>query len=154
MEMEPYVQYFLDLGRSSFDNIAWKIRNPVIKVMAEPNQVRLVEVPVVIVGEISGHVLLQEPDSRKGLGRIRMQVRRTDGSIAASVVSEPDGFYNYLGLPPGEYIVEPDPEQLKKLGLNATPAKIPVHIKATTEGDVVEKLKFVLQRVAESAVRF
>lgn len=154
MEMEPYVQYFLDLNRSNFDNIAWKIRNPVIRIMAEPNQVRLVEVPVVVVGEVSGHVFLQEKGLRKGLGRIRLQIRRPDGTVVTSMVSEPDGFYNYLGLPPGDYIVEPDAEQLKKLGLSATPASIPMHIRATTDGDVVDKVKFVLQRVAESAVRF
>lgn len=154
MEMEPYVQYFLDLGKSSFDNIAWTIRHPVIKIMAEPNQVRLVEVPVVVVGEVSGHVFLQEPDRRKGLGRIRMQIRRPDGTLVKSVVTEPDGFYNYLGLPPGDYLVEPDGDQLKKLGLSSTPAQIPIHIRATREGDVVDKVKFVLQRTAESAVRF
>ncbi len=154
MEMEPYVQYFIDLNNSNFDNLAWKIRNPVVKVMAEPNQVRLVEVPVVVVGEITGHVFLQEANQRKGLGRIRVHIRRPDGTLVASPLSEPDGFYNYLGLPPGEYIVEPDTDQLKKLGLEASPAKIPVHIRATGDGDVVEKVKFVLQRVAESAVRF
>jgi hypothetical protein len=154
MEMEPYVQYFLDLGRSNFDNIAWEIRNPVVKIMAEPNQVRLVEVPVVVVGEVSGHVLLQETDRRKGLGRIRMQINRPDGTPVTSVVSETDGFFSYLGLPPGDYIISPDAVQLRKLGLSATPASFPVHIRAVPDGDVVDKVKFVLQRVSESAVRF
>ncbi|WP_341842153.1 hypothetical protein [Chitinophaga caseinilytica] len=154
MEMEPYARYVMDLGRSSFDNISWKIRNPIISVMAEPNQVKLVEVPVVVVGEVTGHVLFQDHDRRRGMGRIRVDFLREDGTVFTSVLSEQDGFYNFLGLPPGNYIVRPDPGQLKKLGLAAVPAQIPVQIDAGREGDVVDKVKFVLQRVSESAVRF
>lgn len=154
MEMEPYARYVMDLGRSSFDNIAWKVRNPVISVVTEPNQVKLVEVPVVVVGEITGHVLFQDEARRRGMGRIRVDILREDRTVFKSVLTEHDGFYNYLGLPPGNYIVRPDPAQLKKLGLAAEPAEIPLEIEPTRDGDVVDKVKFVLHRIAESAVAF
>jgi len=147
-DMEPYTTYYLDLSRSSFDNIAWRAKNPVISVVIVPNQLKLIEVPVVVVGEVSGQVLLHESETSRGLGRIRVCFYRPDSSMAASTLTETDGFFNYMGLPPGSYTARIDPEQLKKLGLHSTPPSLPFRIAANKEGDVIDGLRFIVEREA------
>lgn len=153
-DMEAYSRQHLDLRRSSFDNISWRISKPVISVVVEPNQIKLIEVPVVVVGEASGHVLLKEENENKGMGRIKVNFYRPDRSLVATTMTESDGFFSYIGLPPGTYTAQIDPTQLRTLGLASTPASIPVHIGVSNEGAVVDNLRFILERIGESAVAF
>lgn len=141
LELEPYSNYFIDMRPSSFDNIAWRIKYPTVSVMIDPNRVKLVEVPVVVVGEVSGQVYL----NGKGLGRIVVCIYREDNSLAARLLSESDGFFSFSSLAPGNYIARIENAQLLTLGLTASPASIPFHITGNKEGDVVDTLEFRLK---------
>ncbi|WP_343305617.1 hypothetical protein AAHN97_00445 [Chitinophaga niabensis] len=145
LELEPYANYIVDLKRSNFEHLAWKMRYPVISVVIEPNRVKLVEVPVVVMGEASGTVYLKEGNGEKGLGRITVSFFRSDSSLAARILTEPDGFFSFMGLVPGNYTASLDETQLRKLGMTAKPIRIPFKIKDSNEGDVVEGLDFRLQ---------
>jgi hypothetical protein len=109
--------------------------------MIDPNRVKLVEVPVVVVGEVSGQVYL----NGKGLGRIVVCIYREDNSLAARLLSESDGFFSFSSLAPGNYIARIENEQLLTLGLTASPASIPFRITGNKEGDVVDTLEFRLK---------
>ena len=146
MNLEPYEHYFIELRKNSFDNIAWRVKKSTISVIIDPNQLKRVEVPVAIMGEVSGAVTLQENDSEKGLGRITVCFYRPDSTLAAKVQTESDGFFSYLGLPPGAYTARIDPAQLQKLSMMATPEAIPFNISLRLDGDVVDDLKFRLQK--------
>ena len=50
--LEAYNDYFIELDKMSFDHVAWQIKKPVIKVTAEPNFYKEIQVPVAVVGEI------------------------------------------------------------------------------------------------------
>lgn len=153
-DMEAYSKQRIDLSRSSFENISWRIGKPVISIFIEPNQVKLVEVPVSVVGEASGHVLFKNDGETQGLGRIKVNFYREDESLAATTMTESDGFFSYMGLVPGDYTVRIDPGQLRTLGLESKPAGIPVNIRVSNDGEVVDNLRFILERVSGSAVLF
>ncbi|WP_436484155.1 hypothetical protein [Chitinophaga sp. ARDCPP14] len=146
VNMEPYEYYFIELGKNSFENVAWQIKKPAISVAIDPNQMKLVEVPVVIMGEVSGKVILEEQNVTKGIGRLSIGFYRNDSTLVARTQTEADGYFNYMGLPPGTYTVRIDPLQLQKLGMTATPAKLPLTIRLRMEGDVVDGLEFRLRR--------
>ncbi|MGF6844991.1 hypothetical protein QFZ51_000226 [Chitinophaga sp. W3I9] len=141
LELEPYSNYLIDMRRSSFDNIAWRLKHPTVSVIIDPNRVKPVEVPVVVVGEVSGEVYL----NGKGLGRIVVCIYSEDGSLAARLLSESDGFFSFNGLAPGNYIARIEHAQLLTLGMTASPAFIPFYITGNEEGDVVDTLEFRLQ---------
>ncbi|SFD78834.1 hypothetical protein SAMN05518672_103220 [Chitinophaga sp. CF118] len=144
-DMEPYVNTFIELERNSFENISWQVKKPVISVMIEPNQLKLIEVPVSIMGEVSGNVYLKDNDELKGIGRIKVCIYSADSSLAACILTEFDGFFSYIGLTPGKYTAEVDKEQLQKLKMTASPFAIPFQISDNREGDVIDGLGFTLQ---------
>lgn len=150
MELEPYTNYFVDLKRSSFENIAWRAKNTVFSIAIDPNRIKLVEVPVIVMGEVSGTVYVKDNNDKKGIGRISVCVYRSDNSLVANMLTEPDGFFNYLGLAPGSYTLRIDPKQLQKIGLVSYPEVISFEIKDSREGDLAAGLEFFLQPVSES----
>jgi hypothetical protein len=118
-----------------------------VSVAIDPNSLKLVEVPVSVAGEVSGMVYVKGKSGSKGQGRIIVNFYREDKTLAARTLTESDGYFSYLGLAPGNYIVEIDSAQLQKLQLSSAPAGMPVGIKRTTEGDVVDGLEFLLQPI-------
>lgn len=144
-DLEPYTNYLVRLGTGNFETVSWQIRHRSMNITADPNQMKLIEVPVAVVGEISGRVSLKgSNDNKKGLGRIKVCIYRDDHTQVACVTTEPDGSFNYLGLPPGAYSVRPDAAQLLQLQLESTPGTLPVRIEPSAEGTMVEGLNFTL----------
>ena len=147
IDLEPYNNYIIELERNSFDNISWQIKNKILSVTANPNNFTYLEVPVRVVGEVSGTVSLNGRDGR-GQGQILINVFDSSG-LAAKVITESDGFYSYLGLAPGSYTVRVDSTQLHNLHLKAQPAFATVKIAGNRDGDVADGLDFILQPVAK-----
>jgi hypothetical protein len=143
-DLEPFTSYFIEIDRSSFENVAWQIEKPTINVVVDPNQFKLVEVPVSVFGEISGTIYFSENGSLTGQGRIIVSFFRGDSIPAARTLSESDGYFNFLGLLPGSYTARIDSVQLRNLNMTATPERIPFTIKRMTDGDQVGGMEFVL----------
>lgn len=144
LELEPYTSYFIDLGRSNFDNIAWKLSWQTMYVTIDPHRLKPIAVPVSVMGEVSGKVFLQDKDGKREMARITVCFYREDGTMIAKTLTQADGYFSFLGLPPGAYTARIDAGQLTKLKLSAVPAIIPFTIKPRVDGDVVGGLEFVL----------
>jgi cell division septation protein DedD len=148
LDLTPYTSYSLELDKNSFDNIAWQMHNPVMKVNIDPNQFKTIEVPISVMGEASGNVTV----GSRGQGRILVCFYRSDSTLAARTLTESDGYYSYLGLKPGNYTARIDPEQLKKIKMVSSPSSIPVKISHSFDGDIVEGIDFKLSLVAGGAI--
>jgi len=61
------------------------------------------------------------------------------------IISEPDGFFSYLGLKSGSYTAQLDPKQLENLELESN-GLFNFEIHNTEEGDIVDDLEFEIQR--------
>jgi hypothetical protein len=142
--LEAYASYTLHLD-ASFESIAWEIRNKTIRVVIDPNQFKVLEVPVAIFGEVTGMVYLKGDSSRKPLGRIVVCFYRSDKSPAGQAISEADGSFDFAGLAPGEYTAEVSAGQLERLHMSCRPWTLPFKIAANKNGDVAEGLEFILQ---------
>lgn len=146
--LEPYNNYLIELNRLSFDNIAWQMRKATFKVFAEPNIFRLIEIPISVVGEVSGTVNLIRNNVEQGQGQILVCIYKND-SLVSKVLSEPDGYFSYIGLAPGNYIARIDTTQLRKINMMASDPQ-PFTIATTREGDVVEGLEFTLRSIFDT----
>jgi hypothetical protein len=142
--LEAYNSYFIELDKNSFDNIAWQIRNKTIKVTAEANRFKLIEVPVAVMGEVSGIVAALNGSEEKGLGGIIVHIYNSGSVPVARVLTESDGYFSYLGLAPGSYIARIDEDQLKKINMRVSDSVQSFSIRRGSEGDIVDGLKFVL----------
>lgn len=116
-----------------------------------PNQLRLVEVPVCVEGEVSGTVYVRSDEGRKGLGRMIVSFFNSDSKQVAHTLTEEDGYFSYLGLPPGSYTARIDSAQLNKLHFASAPESIPFTIRMSKDGEVVDGLEFLLHALLGNA---
>jgi len=144
-ELEPYTKYIVFLDRNNFDNISWQIRQQTLKVAIDPNQLKMIEVPIAVVGEASGMIYFYGPRGKAGLGRILLNIFNSDSILVARTLSEEDGYFSYLGLAPGTYTARIDDAQLRKLRMSASPPSLPLTVKKSREGDIIDGLEFTLQ---------
>ncbi len=145
-DLEAYTKYFLELDRNSFDNIAWQLQKLTYSIAINPNQLRVIEIPVAVVGEAAGMVYLEKATGPAGQGQITINFYDSGGRLVGSTLSEPDGYFSYLGLPPGTYIAKPDPHQMQKLGMLSTPGSFSFTIHEDEEGDYIDTIEFILKK--------
>ncbi|MEZ5019256.1 MAG: SPOR domain-containing protein [Bacteroidales bacterium] len=152
--LEPYVKYFLEIDESSFENISWRLEKKSYAVVADPNMLKLIEIPIFVRGEATGTVSVEENGARRGLGRIIVSFRNSAGVVAGRSLTEEDGYFSYFGLAPGRYQVRVDSSQLRRLGLISEPDSIVFSIMSNSEGDYIEGLDFTLRKseIATEAV--
>lgn len=145
--LEPFVDYTLTLDESGFDNVSLRINRKSMKVTTDPNQFKMIMMPVVPMAEIYGMVA---DETGKGIGRIIVRVADKSGKLIAKVLTESDGYFNYIGFKPGDYKVFVDSLQLDILKYQATPVFATVLENA--EGDVVDAgtIELVKKRVAQT----
>ncbi len=144
--LESYVNYHIDLQANNFDNIAWQLQKKSLSVAVEPNHFRHIDIPISVVGEVSGTVYLQGKNLA-GLSRIIVNIYNSNAVLVSRVITEADGYFSYLGLAPGKYSAVVDKVQLLKLKMVSSPVNAVFTIKSSKEGDVAEGLKFVLQSI-------
>ena len=145
--LEAYNDYIIELDKNSFDNVAWQIRKPKIQVAIDPNNFKRIEVPVAVVGEVSGSILVTGEKEMSGLGRMIVNIYDQNSILVARTLTEADGFFSYAGLSPGNYTATVDAAQLTKLRMVvASSSNGSFTIKPGIEGDVQDGLQFVLKK--------
>ncbi|MEI6141849.1 MAG: SPOR domain-containing protein [Mariniphaga sp.] len=146
LDLTPYSSYLLEFDKNSFDNISWQLDKLSYKVMIDPNQFKIIDVPISVMGEASGTVY----NGSNGQGRILVCIYRSDLSLVTRMLTESDGYYSYLGLKPGKYTVRIDPAQLAKLKIMSTPEFLPVTISGSIDGDIIDGLDFRLKMLTDT----
>ena len=144
LDLEPYTSYYVELDQNSFDNVAWKLRKKTMTVVVDPNQFKLIEVPIAVVGEVSGTVYKKGKGEPAGLGRIVVNFFDKNSKLVGKTLTEPDGYFSYLGLAPGKYYAQVDTSQLKRVQMSIDTARLPFNIKPSRDGDIVEGIDFTL----------
>ncbi len=154
-DLEPYTSYFAELNTDKLDNVSWQIRNKTMRIATDPNNIRMIEIPVSILYEVSGTVFLKSSPSRneRGLGQMKVNIYSKDSAFIASVLTESDGFFNYQGLRPGSYIASLDTTQMRKLNYVATQLYRSINIANNRDGDITDGIDFEVQSIAKDTVK-
>lgn len=142
-DLEAYTNYAIELDGSGFDRLAWKFPKKNYSVVIDPNFVKNIEVPISVFGEVSGRVILKKGTKEEGQGNVLINFYNEQAKLIGYTASEVDGYFSYLGLLPGKYLVKMDSLQLKKMDLIGETPAIPVVIVQSTDGDLVNGLSLV-----------
>jgi hypothetical protein len=142
--LEPYIKNHVELNTNSINNIAWRVNDKTLNITLNANQLKIIEIPVVVVGEVAGIVNRTENGKRFGTGGLKINIYDKDNVLTATTLSEPDGYFSYLGLKSGKYSAKIDSLQLHKLQMKAEPDNAPFEIKNGADGAIVDTLEFVL----------
>lgn len=146
-ELEPYADYLVTLNGNRFDNISWKIHNTTLKISVDPNQFKHIDVPVSVVGEAAGYVYLTSGGKTKGLGRIIVNYYRNGTTLEASVLSEEDGYFSYMGLRPGKYVARLDKNQLDRVGMESSDYEFEFEIEEGEEGTYLDHIELFITKI-------
>jgi len=146
--LEAYADYFIELDKNGFDNVAWRIKKQTMTVTIEPNNFKLIEVPVSIAGEASGTVFFTNANGKNGLARIIVNFYNSNGMLVGKTLTEDDGYFSFTELVPGKYTARVDRTQLQKLKMSTSP-DLSFTIRPNRDGDVKDGLQFTLQAGAD-----
>jgi len=164
-DLNAFTNYLLEFQDNDLENIAWRFRKKIYQVLIDPNQFKRIDIPVIVVGEVSGMTYLNKDNVLKDQRRILVKFYKKIPKEGNHTLSEPDevdyskpvaetltesdGYLYYMGLAPGEYVARVDPEQLKNLNMTTAPALIPFKINQSVQGDVVNGVDFILNPTPE-----
>jgi hypothetical protein len=144
--LEPYIKNHVELNTDRINNIAWRVINKKLNITLNPNQLKTIEIPVVVVGEVGGTVNRNENGKIIGTGGLKINIYDIDNVLTTTILSEPDGYFSFLGLKSGSYSAKIDSLQLQNLQMKAEPANAPFEIDNGTYGAIVDNLEFVLHK--------
>jgi len=164
-DLNSFTNYLVEFKDSYLQNIAWRFRKKTYQILIDPNQFKRVDIPVVVIGEVSGMIYLNSADTLKGTSGIMVEIsnknpdegtklaasvmKRTIGSRSVvEVQSEADGYFNYMGLAPGDYVATINKEQLQNLKLTASPLQASITVTQTPDGDVIRGVDFILKPIS------
>lgn len=145
-ELEPYVKNHVELNTNNINNIAWRVINKTLNITLNPNQLKIIEIPVVVVGEVGGTVNRNENGRLLETGGLKINIYDADHVLTTTILSEPDGYFSFLGLKSGSYSAKIDSLQLQTLQMKAEPANAAFQIENGTDGSIVDNIEFVLQK--------
>lgn len=141
--LESYINYHFKLETRNIDRIAWRVEKKSLNVYVNPNQMKVIEIPVEVVGEIAGYVY--EEGGETGISGVKINIFTEKDKMIASIVSEADGFLNFMGLKSGKYYIKVDREQLKTLDLQV-PNNYHFTIENGEDGAYLDTIKLFLNR--------
>jgi len=149
-ELNPFTYFNFEMNNNSLDNIAWKFKYNKHSVLIDPNQFKKITIPIIPLGEVNGFVSYEENGANRGLSKILINIYdKKSLKLIRNITSEPDGYFNYLGLEDGDYIALIDSIQLQRLKLNVDIPLIEFTILPLEQGDIVDNVNFKLSSIRE-----
>lgn len=148
-----YQSAALRLDESTLDDPYWVAAVPGYRAVARPGRVTVLDFPVTPTGEVQGTVYLRKGDAKTAVSNVRMMLITATGRVQAEVKTDYDGYYLFERVPPGDYRVTIDPEQMIRQRLVVGEPKA-VLLKPGQSNDirgidlVIERLPFEEARVS------
>jgi hypothetical protein len=144
-ELNPFIYYLIEFNNNDLPTMTWRFTKKSWSVMVDPNQFKMIEIPIVAVGEINGQVLINRKGTLRGLGRILINIYEKESRrFVTRILTESDGSIYYLGLLPGEYIALVDQGQMDNLGLRVDPPEVGFTVGMSEEGDIIDGINFTI----------
>jgi hypothetical protein len=147
--LQSYTSYLLTLNDHGLEQISWQLKHKNIRVDIDPNQFKKIDIPILPMGEVNGWVYIEDEKGTRGLGRIVINFFTDEGVLVAKTMTESDGGFTFLGLPPGKYYAQVDSAQLSGLKMTATPQQMDFELEAMYDGDIVYDLQFVIRTLPD-----
>jgi hypothetical protein len=144
--LEPYVEQYVTFNTSGINNIAWRLKNKTLNITLNPNQLKIMEIPFSVVGEVVGMVQYDSNGHLSGASGLKINIYKKDTVFVTSILSQPDGYFNFLGLASGSYFAKIDPIQLQELKLQVKSKNTEFIIKNDTYGAIIDNLEFKIYK--------
>jgi hypothetical protein len=146
---QPYESYYLTLESQYLDNPLWVPKYSTFSVVAEPNEFRRVNVPVILGGIIRGRVTYGTNGGTVDAEGLTISIAPEDPTkegYKRTMLTFSTGQYEFFGIPPGRYIISLDPNQVSQVGYRTDGLSKTVEVRALPDGDEINDIDFGLLR--------
>lgn len=146
-QLLSYYQYNLEINKGALSNplLVPDVEN--FSIVTDPNQFKTIEIPFYQSGVVSGKVQRKVGNNMQGAGGVRLILESNYEDSTRDEYSEElrtfsdGGFYTYE-VPPGDYHLYVDPNQLEFLQAISKPDTMNITVKSLAQGDFIENLNF------------
>ena len=146
VDLDPYNTYRLEVIPVSFDNPMYRPKYKTYAVTVDPNGFKFIPVPVFISGIISGNVKLKTEKGMKGIPSMKIILESIDGKQKFEKFTFSDGEYIFDNVPPGNYKIYPDPQELNKRSITSEQEYQLVEVKQLEEGDIIDGIDIYMKK--------
>ncbi|MEX0822569.1 MAG: hypothetical protein WD021_10515, partial [Rhodothermales bacterium] len=144
--LQAYEQYNLTVDQSRIRNPFWVPKMEEFSFVTDPNVHKLIEVPFLVTGEVSGSVLREGDAGLRAVPGLRLHVEQIDGTQSYEEPVFSDGSFYKLGILPGSYRAWVDSSQTQILGVTSDPPVQEFTVAPSEMGDSVDGIDFVLRQ--------
>ena len=130
----------LSVSTSTLEDPLMRPGNPGLRITPRPGHVAMVDIPLVLFGEVTGTAYLIRDGVSRELPGLLLELVDAQDRVVKAVRTSFDGFYTLTDLPPGSYRLRPSEADLRRLGLLPM-APRPVAI--TSEGTLADGFDLV-----------
>lgn len=144
----PYQKYLVYIETPKLENPLWMPLYTALDVVTEPNHVRRVDLPIIVGGIVRGSVLRavkQQPLEGATVHLRSVALVAGKPAFERTMKTFSTGEYEFESVPPGQYVVTLDDEELRALGIQAEPASREIDIVSKPDGDIVENVSFTVK---------
>ena len=115
-----------------------------VKVIPRPGHVTRLDVPIIVLGEVMGTTYLRRGAKPQELAGLVLELADARGEAVKTMRSAYDGFFDFTGVPPGDYTLRVGAGEARHLGI-LLPAPRPFTI--TPQGTLLDGLDLVVEPV-------
>lgn len=147
-QIPAYSRVGAELTENSVRNPLYVPRVKNFSFIAEPHGMTVVNVPFFVTGIVDGVVMRRHADTTEPIGGLKVHIDGvTDTTFHTTLLTFSDGSFNFLGLPPGEYVASVDRQHLKLLKARTVPEHLTFTVQPTQNGDFVQGINFELRDI-------
>lgn len=138
----PYERYTVEVSPASLNDPFFQIKNTSLSIRVLPNMVNTLNIPVVVVGEVSG--VINSDSQTTDVYGLKVNIASKESGFSEVTQTYTGGHYYFVGLMPGNYVATLEKEQLQNRLLAAEQDSISFQVKSTEGGDIVSDINFMI----------
>lgn len=115
--VSPYLPTRIAVDEASLPDPSWTARTRAYRVVPRPGRTTVVEIPVVVTGDVEGTVWMRTATGQEPASNVKVQLLHLDDGTVAEARSGFDGFFLFERITPGRYRLSVDADQLARRNL-------------------------------------
>lgn len=143
-QIQSYYRHNLEINYAALRNPTYVPKVEQFSFIADPNQFKQIDIPFYITGILEGTVYRQQGGSRQPAAGVRLYLISEDGQFEKTFNTFSDGSFYTYEVPPGQYNLLVDPEQLQRLNAETLPDTLDLSVEAVEDGDYISGLDFTI----------
>lgn len=141
----PYQIYHVHIEADNLDNPLWQLKTEHFQIQVIPHVMNRLPIPVIAVGEVSGRVQSSGNDLGISFDNLSVEIKEVGGVRSKIVRTYANGRFYYVGLLPGNYTLNLDPDELFARNLTNVQQEVFFTIEPTLYGDIVDKVLLTVE---------